>query len=186
MEKETVRKQFLSRRRQLDLSRYRNLSLKVQEQLLSSESFKNAQSVALYSSINNEVATDRIFFVARSLGKKVCYPKVDGNELAFCEVDALTALIPGAFGVAEPKESKVVLLSEIELLVVPGVAFDLKGHRLGYGRGFYDRQLNGKTLETTSVGLSFDLQICDELPTEDHDQALEFVVTETQFIPCRT
>ena len=184
MGKEFVRKQFLDCRRQLDLSTYSDLSQKVQRQLIGSEPFVRARSLALYNPINNEVATGQIFAVAREQKKQVYYPRVAGEELEFLEVSAVNRLVTGAFGIAEPEIGEKISVAELDLLIVPGVAFDVRGHRLGYGGGFYDRQLTGKSAETITVGLCFEIQLCDLLPIEEHDQALDYIATETKFIPC--
>ena len=186
MGKQNIRKQFLNCRKQLGLSTYSRLSQQAQRQLIGSECFAQAKALALYSSIYNEVATKEIFAAARELNKRTFYPRVVDAELEFMEVDAVNELRLGAFGVAEPLSGVSVPVAELDLIVVPGVAFDLKGHRVGYGRGFYDRQLAGRPAGAIAVGLCFEMQLSDSLPTEDHDQALDFIATETRFIPCRT
>lgn len=184
MGKKIIRKQFLDRRKQLDLPTCIRLSQQAQRQLIGSEYFIRAETLALYSPINDEVATAQIFAAARELNKRLCYSRVVGDELEFIEVCAVNELVPGAFGVAEPVTGKKISIAELDLVVVPGVAFDLRGHRLGYGRGFYDRQLTGKAAATVAVGLCFEIQLCELLPTEVHDQALDYIATETRFIPC--
>ena len=184
MGKKIIRKQFLDRRIQLDLPTCFRLSQQAQRRLIGSEYFIRAETLALYSPINNEVATEQIFAAARELNKRICYPRVAGDELEFIEVCAVNELVPGAFGVAEPVAGKKFSIAELDLIVVPGVAFDLRGHRLGYGRGFYDRQLAGKSAATVAIGLCFEMQLCDLLPTEAHDQVLDYIATETRFIPC--
>ena len=184
MEKVSIRKQFLERRKKIDVPTYDRVSQQVQSQLIASEIFNQAKSVALYSPINNEVATEQIFAAAKVNNKKIYYPRVAGDELGFFAVSTLDELVRGAFGVAEPVSGEEVPITELDLVVVPGVAFDLHGYRLGYGRGFYDRKLVKKPTETISVGFCFDLQLCESLPTETHDQVLDFIATETKFIPC--
>ncbi|MDA3903486.1 MAG: 5-formyltetrahydrofolate cyclo-ligase [Desulfuromusa sp.] len=185
MGKKSIRKQFLDCRKQLDLQTYAHLSQQVQQQLAGSECFIRARTLALYSPINNEVATEQIFTVATQLNKQIYFSRVAGEELDFFEVNTINELVPGAFGVAEPVSGKKISVAELDLIVVPGVAFDLLGGRLGYGRGFYDRLLAGKLSSTVSVGFCFESQLCDLLPTEAHDQGLDFIATETKFIPCR-
>jgi len=184
MEKQTVRKRLLIWRKQLDLLVCARLSQRAQQQLIASSPFARANSLALYSSIHNEVATEQIFAAARDSGKRVYYPRVAGDELEFIEVSKLNSLVSGAFGVAEPEPGEKTTVAELDLIVVPGVAFDLRGYRLGYGRGFYDRQLIRKPAVTIAVGLCFEMQLCDVLPTEAHDQMVDFIATETTFIPC--
>jgi 5-formyltetrahydrofolate cyclo-ligase len=184
MEKISIRKQFLECRKEIDFSTYCHLSQKVQSRLIASVPFSRAKSVALYSPINNEVATEQIFTAAKKLKKKIYYPRVTGDEFGFFEVSTLNELVRGFLGVSEPVSEAENSIAELDLVVVPGVAFDLQGHRLGYGRGFYDRRLVEKPTETVSVGLCFNLQLCELLPVEPHDQTLDFIATETKFFPC--
>ena len=184
MGKVIIRKQFLDCRKQLDLSAHSRASQQIQQQLIASECFIQAKTLALYSPINNEVATEQIFTVAKGLDKRIYYPRVAGDELDFFEVCTLDELVRGAFGVAEPVSAEQISIAGLDLLMVPGVAFDLRGYRLGYGHGFYDRLLVEKPAGTISVGLCFNLQLHDSLPIEAHDQALDYIATETRFIPC--
>jgi 5-formyltetrahydrofolate cyclo-ligase len=184
MGKVSIRKQFLEYRKKIDLSTYDRLSQQIQSRLIASEPFARAKSVAFYSPINNEVATEQIFTAARKLNKKIYYPRVAGDELGFFAVSTLDELVRGAFGVAEPVSEEEISIAELDLVVVPGVVFDLHGYRLGYGRGFYDRQLVDKPPETVAVGFCFNFQLHESLPAEVHDQVLDFIATETKFIPC--
>ncbi len=185
MEKRAIRQQLLTQRKQLGEATCRELSHQVQQHLLDSDCFSHAETLALYSPINNEVRTDQLFGAARLFKKQVCYPRVFGKALQFVTVASAAELVPGTFGVAEPRDGSVLSADEIDLIVVPGVAFDRDGFRLGYGKGFYDRELSRMAAAAVSVGLCFDFQLCDSLPVEAHDEQLDYVVTETQFIPCR-
>lgn len=185
MEKHATRQQLLQRRQQLDKATCLDLSWRVQQQLLDSECFSRAETLALYSPVNNEVGTGRLLTVALSHGKRICFPRVSGKELQFVLVKSLDELQPGAFGVAEPVGEDLVCARQIDLIAVPGVAFDREGFRLGYGKGFYDRELSRMTQATVSVGLCYDFQLCKTLPIEDHDQQLDYIATETRLIPCR-
>lgn len=185
MVKHTIRQQLLVQRKQLDEKNCQDLSLRIQQSLIDADCFSRAETLALYSPINNEVRTDHLLAVARQSGKQVCYPRVCGEALQFVQVVSVAELAPGAFGVAEPKSGGIVPVGEIDLVVVPGVAFDLNGYRLGYGKGFYDRELSRVTQKTASVGLCYEFQLCEELPVEEHDQQLDYIATEMQLIPCR-
>lgn len=185
MEKHEIRQQLLLRRKQLEKPLWLDLSLLVQQRLLDSECFARAETLALYSPVNNEVHTDKLLAVARLQEKRICFPRVCGETLQFVEVESAAELQPGTFGVAEPVGGKVLQGQQIDLVVVPGVAFDREGFRLGYGKGFYDRELSRMSPQTISVGLCYDFQLCDVLPVEAHDQQLDYVATETRLIPCR-
>jgi 5-formyltetrahydrofolate cyclo-ligase len=184
MPKHAIRQELLLRRKRLDAAEQLHWSLQAQQRLVDSDCFKAAQVLALYSPINNEVQTALLFEVAHCQGKRVCYPRVRSESLEFIEVTVVQELRRGCFGVAEPKNGEPLPVAEIDLLVVPGVAFDRTGHRLGYGKGFYDRGLTRVATVAISVGLCFGFQLCDRLPHESHDQPVRFVVTETEFLSC--
>jgi len=185
MKKQKLRKQILAQRLALGSAAYQQKSRLAQDRLIAASCFRHADRLALYSPIRREVATELLFQAARSAGKQIYYPRVVGETLTFVEVLSCADLQPGAFGVAEPLGDTSASVAELDLIVVPGVAFSLDGFRLGYGRGFYDRELVQKPPSTVTVGLCFDLQIVEQLPREEHDQQLDCLVTETKFIPCR-
>lgn len=182
MAKHDIRKRLLKLRKQTDEKTCREASLLIQQNFIVTEVFRQADTLALYSPVNNEVATEQLFSVARNATKRVCYPRVVGESLEFIAVESLADLVPGAFGVSEPTAGEVV--KDIDVVVVPGAAFDRNGFRLGYGKGFYDRQLAGMQPRIVSVGLCYEFQLCDSLPVEAHDQPLDYVATEARFIPC--
>jgi len=185
MTKHVIRQELLARRNLLAETECRLWSQQAQQRLIDSDCFKAAQVLALYSPINNEVQTALLFDAAGAVRKRVCYPRTHSESLEFVEVAELQALKAGRFGVAEPQTGVPLPVTEIDLLVVPGVAFDRTGHRLGYGKGFYDRELERVTNTTISVGLCFGFQLCARLPREAHDQPVQFVVTESEFLSCR-
>ena len=184
MEKQAKRQLLLQQRKQLTEAACLELSLCIQQRLLDFPCFSTAETLALYSPINNEVRTGHLLDKSHAAGKRVCFPRVTGETLQFVAVDSVAELQCGSFGVAEPIGDNVLPVQTIDLLVVPGVAFDQEGYRLGYGKGFYDRELARLTRTTTTVGLCYDFQLCEALPIEEHDQQLDYVITETQFIPC--
>ncbi|MCW9049387.1 MAG: 5-formyltetrahydrofolate cyclo-ligase [Deltaproteobacteria bacterium] len=184
MGKAEIRQKILAKRKLLDPLRYQELSLLAQQSLICSDCFRLAAKVALYSPINKEVETGTIFSAAVKLGKQVFYPKVVEDHLQFKEVNSLGDLLPGTYAIPEPGAGRSIGIEDLDLIVVPGVAFDLFGNRLGYGRGFYDRFLVEGTRKNVSVGLCFEFQLWDLLPAEVHDLRLMYLATEAKFIPC--
>ncbi|PLX95261.1 MAG: 5-formyltetrahydrofolate cyclo-ligase [Desulfuromonas sp.] len=183
IEKAEIRRRFLTERRRLTDDLYRDMSLRAQQALLAENCFAQAGTLALYSAVNKEVATDLLFAVAQQQGKRVLLPRVRGEELEFCEVATLDNLRPGAFGVLEPAGGAVAL-TELELVIVPGVVFDRRGYRLGYGRGYYDRVLAGVAVDCIPVGLCFSSQLCPQLAAEAHDRKVKYLATDAGFFPC--
>ncbi len=183
MSKVSLRQQQLLERRNLPLAAYQLRSRRAQQLLSSQECFLEAQSIAMYSPVKREVDTAVLFDLAIGLGKRVYFPKVFGSDLRFFQVEKFADMQPGTFGVLEPVSSVVAVTPNFDLMIIPGVAFDIHGNRLGYGKGYYDRWLAASRPRVT-VGLAFDLQIVNGLPAETHDQRLDFIATETRFIPC--
>lgn len=115
-------------------------------------------------------------------GKKVALPRVVGEGLSLHLVEADDELHRGAFGICEPAENSPASGISFDLILVPGLAFDRKGARLGRGRGYYDRFL--ATATGLRVGVCQDFQIVDSVPCEAHDLTMDFVVTPTEMIVC--
>jgi 5-formyltetrahydrofolate cyclo-ligase len=177
MPKQSIRSEVLAWRRHLAAETCLQHSLLIQARLMRSPEFREAAAIALYSPVQNEVFTEQVFRQALKQGKSVVYPRVRGSDLEFVQVGDPAELAPGAFGVLEPTGSRVVSPACLDLVVVPGVAFDRAGHRLGYGKGFYDRGLQGQG-SCFLAGLCFELQIVDNLPAEAHDIRMDMVMTE--------
>ena len=180
MPKKTLREQLLAKRRHSSVETCLALSLEVQNRLLESAHFQKAKCLAAYSAVCNEVLTDEIARQALADGKRLVYPRVRNVSLEFVQIESPDQLSQGSFGVLEPTGAKAVPISEIDLIVVPGVAFDRCGHRLGYGRGFYDRTLAIAGKGTICVGLAYDFQIVDLLPVSEYDQPISILMTESR------
>ena len=185
MRKTSIRKDMLSRRRHLAAETSMTWSLQAQERFLALPDFAAVRCIALYSPILNEVFTEKIFLEARRRGKQVVYPRVRKDALEFVAVADHRDLEPAAFGVLEPRSSGEAAPARIDLLAVPGVAFDHFGHRLGYGKGFYDRALRALSPRALFVGLAFEMQLVEALPAEGHDVRLDLLVTEEQVLDFR-
>lgn len=179
--KERLRARLLEVRREMAFEDVYRLSLRVQKRFLKSAFYRNAGRIALYSSFSNEVLTDEIFQKAREDGKEVCYPSVvrgAKSHLAFFMVGHLKELKPGSYEIPEPQGQEVrVTADTFDLVVVPGVAFDSTGVRVGFGKGYYDMALEG--LKCPVVALAYDFQVVNELiPSEPHDVRVSAIVTE--------
>jgi 5-formyltetrahydrofolate cyclo-ligase len=179
MPKRSIRTRFLAERRSRPLESCVGSSAEIQQRFLRSELFLRSEFLALYNAIHNEVLTEIVSTRALEVGKTLVYPRVKDNDLEFVEVLSLTELAPGAFGVLEPQGDRLRVAEELDLVVVPGVAFDQSGHRLGYGRGFYDRALLACRADCTKVGFAYDSQLLDTLPSTEHDQKLSVLMTES-------
>jgi len=178
MLKQVFRKKLQARRMRLTEDERRILSSSVQSALVESSFFTEADCLALYSPTRGEVATESLFFIARQTKKKICFPRVEGGRMVFVEVNDLMSLRKGAFGVLEPSGESIIPVAALDLMVIPGLAFDRYGNRLGYGKGFYDRELHSVGFSGVLIGLCYRFQLVDRLPVEAHDVPVDHLVTE--------
>ncbi len=158
-------------------------SRKIAEYLCSIDDFKKSKVVALYSPVKNEVETEFIFEYAKKSGKQILYPRVEDNSIVFSQVNDLQELMPGKFGIPEPpRTARSVSPENIEFFIIPGVAFDTNGFRLGYGYGYYDSVICKVTGVLT--GLAYEFQVVDNIFPEDRDLRVNMIITEKGVINC--
>lgn len=182
MPKRSLRERLLRERRHCSPESCLRLSLEIQARFLAGDSYRRASSLGLYSPVMNEVLTEQIARQAWQDGKRVVYPRVCAAGLEYYEVRDFAGLAPGTFGIPEPTGSLRLPLDDIDVLVIPGVAFDLAGHRLGYGKGCYDRTLAGCGSSPERVGLAYEFQLVAQLPADVHDCRINRLVTEQRCI----
>lgn len=174
---------MLQLRSNLSYDVWQTASHAAQKQLVRLKQFSDAGCIALYMPIRNEVDTRLALDTCLQKGQKVLLPRVSGKDLLFCNVENLEQLTKGCYGISEPCTiCQIVPLSTADLVVVPGVAFDRQGHRIGFGQGFYDRCLAGVSKKATLVGLCHDFQIVEQIQAEQHDINMDLLVSEHQVI----
>ena len=156
-------------------------SAAAQERLLCAPLMAEANVVGLYRALPSECGTAALAVALEAQGKQICYPVIagGGRVLRFCRSAGTFAA--GALGVEEPTGAAVPL-DRIELLVVPAVAVDPAGHRIGRGGGYYDATLSA--FRGRSVALIFDAQLVPRVPVGEHDQRVGAVCTESRFFVC--
>lgn len=145
----------------------------------------NARTVMIFASFRTEIDTGPLLAWALEHGKAVCLPRIVAPRtmLSYRINDAETDLEPGTWGIPEPTHAcALVDPTDVDVVVVPGSAFDCDGHRCGYGGGFYDNYLPLTREGTPRVALAFEAQIVDELPCEAHDLPVTVIVTEERII----
>ncbi|RLE11900.1 5-formyltetrahydrofolate cyclo-ligase [Candidatus Aerophobetes bacterium] len=190
MKKKTLRQNLLNIRRSLSCQEIEKKSDRVKEFLFDFPPFNKAKMVLFYISLPSEVQTHRMIKDSLKIGKRVAVPVVELSSRKITPFEIKNPeckLIPGPFNIPEPEKDEryPVSLKEIELVIVPGVAFDTKGRRLGFGGGFYDRFLNKLSSRVKSVALAFECQIIDEVPCEEHDVSVDYIITEKRIICCQ-
>lgn len=180
-EKSNLRKKYKALRREIHCKDYDNAVCK---NLLTSELYKNAEKVLLYAGLDDEICIDSVIIDALKKGKKTALPVCsdDKGNMDFYYINSLNDLKLGFFSVREPDKAKCEKCSDFShaLCIVPGISFDKKGYRLGYGKGYYDRFLKKFTL--ISVGLCYNELICDNLPTDRFDVPVNFILTQDKAI----
>lgn len=177
MDKKTLRREIAAKKRAMTPKQIEDASAHLAERLFATEAYQNAQSVYGYLSYNQEVRTDAILRRAMIDGKRVAVPKVFGDEMRFIWMEDLTLVAPGYFEIPEPIADEPVADDELALMLMPGLAFDHEGHRIGYGGGFYDRYL-ALHPDHKLVALCYDFQLFEHLDTEDHDIPVDLVISD--------
>jgi 5-formyltetrahydrofolate cyclo-ligase len=160
-------------------------SASICRQLLALPEVADARALIGYAAFGSEVSIDEVLVAALDRGAGVLLPWVEGAELGIARVRDLEAdLAPGWRGVREPRASgrRPARPDRVEAALVPGVGFDRRGNRLGYGGGHFDRLLARLAPGTPVIGVAFAAQLLAELPTEAHDVPVDVVVTETETI----
>ena len=157
------------------------LSTEIQRKVVASKRFGSSRSIGIYHAFRSEVRTNAILTEAIKAKKKVSLPRIDDEKMRFYRFNVSKQLVKGKFGIMEPPPDDET--TDLDLLIIPGVAFDKDGFRLGYGKAYYDRFLAQSP--TYSIGLAFSFQLVDRLPRLDHDRKVDAIVTEREFISFR-
>jgi 5-formyltetrahydrofolate cyclo-ligase len=189
MDKKSLRKQVLHIRAELTEEARREKSAVIRRNILDFPLFHAAQCVFTFIPFGNEVDIKAVIDEGKNAGKRIAIPKTFVKEkyMVPYEYEGSGELVQGVYGIQEPEpgKAKIVQPSEIDLILVPGVAFDRKGGRLGYGGGFYDRFLAGYDGRPPLVAVCFKDQLVEEVPMETHDFQVDYIVTDDEIIPCQ-
>lgn len=177
-DKRSLREYFKKLRKDLSEEEWRRKSDVITLNFLSSPFYHNFIKFGFYYPVNREVDI-RPALVKAISEKEVYLPRTDvvNKRLTFHRVIDIIDLTSGGFGVPEPhSECPQIDTNALEVILVPGVAFDRNKGRLGYGGGFYDRVLSG--YRGIKIGIAFSFQIVDEIPLDEHDVRMDFIITE--------
>lgn len=184
VEKKKIRREVLALRNALPPAELEGMSKSICRRFARLPVLKDCKSVMIFLSFGSEVNTDYIIERLWRQGKKVFVPlcKPETREMEIFPIASFADVEPGYFGIREPKKNIQPPVSKdaIDMVLVPAVAFDRKGFRVGYGGGYYDRFLAG--MKAPKLGLAFSCQIIPAVPVGEYDQAVESVITETGFI----
>ena len=168
MEKTELRKWIRSQKRAMTPEQIETASRILAEKFYATSYYRDAETIYGYLPYNQEVRTVPILQQALLDGKKVAVPKVYDDTMRFIYLEDLSAVAPSNMGIPEPIADEPVASDETSLVLMPGLAFDPKGNRMGYGGGFYDKFLADQPNHPT-VALCYAFQMVDEIPTDEYD-----------------
>ena len=190
LSKSELRKEAQRRRSQLSEQERTKKSALIVNRVESDPDWQSAKVVCVYVWFKSEVQTDSLIESAWSAGKTVCVPlcgKTDTDKITLYKINSFDDLSPGAFGIREPKVDQVgahlerVALSDVDAFIVPGIAFDKQGNRLGWGGGFYDWALS-RAVNAKKIALAFSCQIFETIPVEPQDIKMDKIICEANTI----
>jgi 5-formyltetrahydrofolate cyclo-ligase len=179
--KKSIRKLVKEKKDILPRAERQNLDNIIFNKVINSEDYRNSDTIFIFVSYNNEVDTHKIIKQALKDGKVLCVPKVISKEygMDIVQIKSFEDLKEGAYGILEPKDSKLKVEENIiDLCYLPGLAFDIKGGRVGYGGGFYDRFLVKTREDSKKIGLAYKFQVFSEVPMEEHDVFIDGIITD--------
>ncbi|MCK4565367.1 MAG: 5-formyltetrahydrofolate cyclo-ligase [Verrucomicrobia bacterium] len=180
--KQQLRTEIAAKRKALEPEWLEPASARVVENFQALDAFQSAKTVALYIAIGGEVNLETLFPTCWKLDKRTCIPVFnEGTKLyEMAEIADDTPCRIGHYGIREPISPTLVSMEQIDLIAVPGVAFDPQGNRLGRGGGHYDRLLDGFSGDAAAV--AFDFQILPGIPTDAHDKPVQCIATESKIL----
>jgi 5-formyltetrahydrofolate cyclo-ligase len=182
--KDLLRQAFLDRRSRLSQAEQENAGEAVVAKLIGQKEIFNALEIGLYWGMRGELPTMACFKKLKGGERHLYFPRLNKlDQLEFVEISHEKELRKGTFGVLEPDPTlSSVSLEQLEVLIIPGVAFDLQGKRLGWGKGYYDKTL--KDFAGMRVGLAYDFQVKEKIPAGDLDEPVDVIITPSRVIEC--
>jgi len=185
-----IRKMIVQKREELGGLEKEEKNIAIAQRLFGMDEFKKSKTIFCFLSTSFEVQTERIILESLRLGKQVLVPLLDpgGENLKASRIPSMDIdFVIGEYGVRQPapKFRNIVPFSNIDFVVVPGLAFDSFGNRIGYGGGFYDKFFKKITGNVSRVAVGYDFQLFNLVPHSDLDEPVHFLITETKALRCR-
>jgi 5-formyltetrahydrofolate cyclo-ligase len=176
--KEALRREMLKKRDSLSKEEAATLGDAIAEALFKTPRFIEAKRVAFYIAKGSEADTRMMIFRAAQARKEILIPATD-HKITFYKFSSFTDLKPGKYGIPEP-QTRTEPSAEPDVVVVPGIVFGLCMHRLGYGKGYYDKYLSSSP--AYRIGICYDFQVVDKLPTHENDERMDEIITDKRII----
>lgn len=180
-EKKILREEYILIRSRIENKKEKSNT--IVDKIIKTDQYKDSKIIAIYKSMKTEVDTSKLIKYSINNGKIIALPRVEENELKFYKINSTEEnLEKSKFGIEEPLGKKENLIDSnlIDLVIVPGICFDLEKNRLGFGKGYYDRFLKQKDFK--SIGICFDEQITKKVPTNNNDMKVKEIITEKRHI----
>ena len=181
--KKEIRKSIIEKRNKIKNKDKTSMDKKIIESFKKEDSYKKARGIFIYIGFGSEINTKVIIEDALKKGKEVYVPKVKGKEMLLIKIDSLENLVTSSYGILEPiGDNNNFDVDKLDLLVMPGVAFDNSGNRIGYGGGYYDRFLEKNKTNAEKIALAYEFQILNSINNEKHDVKVDKIITEERII----
>jgi len=188
-DKKTLRQETLLKRDAIPENIKEEKDAAIRQRIIRLPEFTDAKTIFFYASFKSEADTIEMIKISLSHGKQIILPRVDkeNKKLLLYKIKDINELAQGYMGILEPSvsEGKLTGLDDIDLIIIPGAAFDVLGSRLGYGAGFYDRLLAGMKKKIPIIAPAYEEQIVDDIPSEPHDVKVDKIVTDMRVIECK-
>ncbi|MEW8957181.1 5-formyltetrahydrofolate cyclo-ligase [Clostridium sp.] len=180
--KNALRKDMIALRDGVNIENLKEYSHTIFNKIISTEEYRNSEVIFIFVSFGSEVYTHDLINYSLNMGKRICVPKVISKKAGMkaIEIKSLDELTPSNYGILEPeiKEGNIIDEKSIDLVIIPGVAFDRKGGRIGYGGGFYDRFLPLLRKDSEKIAIAYSFQIIEEVPREENDFLVPCIITD--------
>lgn len=188
MEKEALRKDILKLRDKINLQEKEALDRRIKDFLMKEDIFKRCKNVFIYVGFGSEINTTKYIQEFLKLGKSVLIPRTEEKtkKMEAVQIYELYDLEESKYGILEPKKDKIAFKKEeIDLIILPGVAFDETGSRVGYGGGYYDIFLESLDKKIPKIALCYEFQIVKKINIKEYDIKTDFIITEERIITCK-
>jgi 5-formyltetrahydrofolate cyclo-ligase len=184
-DKASLRKEILAKRSRIPPEVRKTKDGKIQKRLFGVEEFKAAKTLFFFASFRSEVDTFGMIRNTLAGGRRVVLPRVEGKNLKLYEIKGLDELVSGCMNIPEPSvltDDRKVTINDVDVVVIPGAAFDERGNRIGYGGGFYDKLLAELRKPIPIIAPTYEEQVIESVPTDAHDKKVSIIVTDCRLI----
>lgn len=181
MDKKLLRKEMMNKRNSILEEEKKERDICILNKLLKTSEYKNSKVIFIYIGYSSEINTSNFIKKFLKDNKVVCVPRTnyEGKYMEAVVINSLENLSKDKYGILEPdKDLNPIDIDNIDLVILPGLAFDNKGGRLGYGGGYYDKYLSNMSDDVVKIALCYDFQVVDNVPMEEHDICADLLITD--------